>query len=338
MHELEHAPDSPSRRVLDVRAIVLERHHEHRQRLLRDARQVRRVRAFQNSPERERRRLALAPIARSNVRLNVSHDLLHHRISHELRDETEARAPRHGEVPRVFILVLVVLLLRELLEQHRHQRAERGGDEIEHLHVRLPVLDRGLTTDLFLANRAPKFNRLQSDFVLILLGRLHRQLVHGLDVRRHVLVVVLRDPNQHLERRDAHARVLARRRLAHALHDEVALLRLFKILVRKVQRVIQRLRRRQPHADVRFPASHRAHHRREHPVHVRLIQIVRVHLLAHVPERLQARLLRARVAPSLRPSLQARYQIRPRLERHLRPRDLRHHLRRDASHRRLVAR
>merc|ERR1712159_754329 len=117
------------------------------------------------------RRLSLSPFARTNVTLNERHHLFDDGITHELRNEAEAGTARHGEVPRVFVFVLVVLLLDELFEQHRHQSAESGPDEVENLHIRLSALDGVRTTELLLANRAPKLDGLQTDFALVLFGR-----------------------------------------------------------------------------------------------------------------------------------------------------------------------
>eukprot|EP00982_Pelagococcus_subviridis_P015533 31408-Pelagococcus_subviridis.AAC.12 len=174
---LKDAADGPRRRVPDVSHLVLHRVQEKRQRLRRDRRELVRVRALQDGPERVRRRLSQAPLPLRDVLLDERHHVIHDGVLHARRDEAQARPARHGDVPRVVPVVhLVLVLFRQRLQKHRHEHRERFFDEavVRHRRRRLRgvrVVNLLLTVNLFLADRGPELDRLQRDRLVVALGR-----------------------------------------------------------------------------------------------------------------------------------------------------------------------
>jgi len=122
------------------------------------------------------------------------------------------------------------------------------------------------------------------------LGRAH------LHVGRQPPVVVGRDLVQARERLDADAHVARHGALAHHLHDVVPLALVPKVVVRKLDRVLQRRHRREPRVGARLVGAHPGDDGGEDHVDLLGAQHVvfeRAHLLADVAQRLQRRLAHA---------------------------------------------
>ena len=194
--------------------------------------------------------------------------------------------------------------------------------------VRAPLLQLLLDRHLLLAHGAPELDRLQRNRLLVLLGGLRGQVEDGGYVRRELVVVVLGDADQHFVRRLPHAHVGARRALARHLHDVVALMLPLEVLLGEVHRVRQRHRRGEPHLDIRLLLAHAGEDGGEHGVHLPLAQVIRVDLLADVPQRLERRLAQARGRARVRHvRLQPGHQVGPLLGGDLGAGDLSHRLR-----------
>mmetsp|Transcript_15375 Transcript_15375/g.31092 ORF Transcript_15375/g.31092 Transcript_15375/m.31092 type:complete len:270 (-) Transcript_15375:831-1640(-) len=156
---------------------VLQQSNHHRHRLGDERRKQRGRRALEDGAESERRGLAPMPIGGDNVRLDESHHGLHDQVLSRARCPLEASGRSHGEVPAVPLLVL--LLLTQCLEQHRHQRRYRAASVVLRAPLGRPVLYLRLLfllhqLELLVANRRPELDGLLPH--LVLLGFLRRAL------------------------------------------------------------------------------------------------------------------------------------------------------------------
>mmetsp|Transcript_20361 Transcript_20361/g.34693 ORF Transcript_20361/g.34693 Transcript_20361/m.34693 type:complete len:585 (+) Transcript_20361:306-2060(+) len=126
---LADAANRPAGRVLHVHVRVLHKldHHVHRR--PHELREHLGLGALEHRAEGERRRLAPVPVGRLDVLLDEGHHERHDVVLDGLRDAGEADCRRHGQVPRLAV-GLVVLLLAERLEELRHQVASRALDEV----------------------------------------------------------------------------------------------------------------------------------------------------------------------------------------------------------------
>mmetsp|Transcript_22157 Transcript_22157/g.52546 ORF Transcript_22157/g.52546 Transcript_22157/m.52546 type:complete len:231 (+) Transcript_22157:1502-2194(+) len=229
------------------------------------------------------------PVGGANVRPDEGHHGLHDEVLRHARRAREAGRRRHGEVPAV---LSVLLLLAQRFEQQRHQRRHRATRVVLRAPLGFPLLLLCLLLllhqiELLVANGRPELDGLLAHLVLLLVLRRALDTLQGEGVERlHVgcqeVVIRLCDADDALVRGEADVRPLGLRGLAHGLHDVVPLRLVVKVLLDKGERVIQRLRPGQPRVRISLLLSHALDDSSEDEVALRL-QDIGVDLLADVP-------------------------------------------------------
>ena len=291
--KLADAAERPCGRVLHRHARVVQRLEHRGQRLRHERLEHLGLGTVHDAAEAHERRLAPAPVGRLDVGLDERHRDAHDRVADHLGKQAEAGARGLGHVPLVLVRVLVLVL--EQLHQHRRDLWQRHTRKLVRHTCRLLIELEGLghldgQLDLLVADGGPELDRLQRHVRLRVAHAEHREpkerLLH---VEAHLVVVQLHDAHQVLERGDLDRGVRRLRRLAHHLHDVVALALALKVAAHKLERVEQRLERGELHLGRRLLLAGALDHRGEDLVGLRR-EHRGIHHLAGEPDRLERRL------------------------------------------------
>mmetsp|Transcript_50739 Transcript_50739/g.149610 ORF Transcript_50739/g.149610 Transcript_50739/m.149610 type:complete len:394 (+) Transcript_50739:1127-2308(+) len=297
--ELGDAAQRPSDGVTHGHVGVAQRRH-HGPEALRDERhQLLARRALHDGSVSEHRCVPALPVRV----LEVLPDEREHRVDAAIADhlchKPQAGPGRHGQVPRVVVLLVSALCQR--LGEQRDQVSQGLLDEVERDPVAiLPALGEIQQVEFLVAHRRPELHGRDRDLLRSRSDRLPGQGADGVHIRHHEVVVLRRNLHQGFEGCNLH--VLRRGELAALvqgdLHEEVSLMVAAEGPLSQDHRVVERPRGGQLGVDI--SVAHALDDGREHVVgdlvvDLRALLLEKNQLLAEVAQGDERNLPRASV-------------------------------------------
>mmetsp|Transcript_125309 Transcript_125309/g.350914 ORF Transcript_125309/g.350914 Transcript_125309/m.350914 type:complete len:285 (+) Transcript_125309:1096-1950(+) len=190
--ELRDAPKGPRHGVPNGHGRVLQGPDEMRVALLDKRAHLFARRPLHDGAIREQRRLPVLPVRVSEVRGNEAQHEVDAIVLDHLRQQAQASARGHSEVPRV--IVLFGHLPHQRLSQQRHEVWRRLPNQVE---VRAPVRNAALQlvhdVQLLVANSGPELHRGNRDLLRRRLDGFPRQRPDRAHVRQEEVVVLRGD-------------------------------------------------------------------------------------------------------------------------------------------------
>mmetsp|Transcript_29930 Transcript_29930/g.80045 ORF Transcript_29930/g.80045 Transcript_29930/m.80045 type:complete len:318 (-) Transcript_29930:319-1272(-) len=201
------------------------------------------------------------PVLLLEIRANKIENDVDALVSDNLRDQPQASARSHGQIPGV--VVLLASLPTQRLGQDRDEGRHRLVDHLQQGPLqRTPRCLEVEQVQLLVAHGGPELHGRYGNLLRRGLDGLPRERPEAVHVRQQEVVILRRYLHQALEGRDLHGlRGLELTGIDHDLHDKVPLVGLAEVGLRQHHRVVEGPRGLQLGLGVAVP--HTLHHGRE---------------------------------------------------------------------------